>query len=155
MINNSPILKRILPARLTNLYRQTIAGDNPPLGEFYPIQVGKSKNFSGREYGSHHADHLSLTLEMLWPHLQDGGVYIIEDTHTSYWKEYGGGYLKNQTIVEFVKDAIDTIHQLYTRKKMPVRTEFLRDSLASITFFDSIIVLRKAKTTPPQRVSFE
>jgi cephalosporin hydroxylase len=105
--------------------------------------------------GSHHADHLSLTLEMLWPHLQDGGVYIIEDTHTSYWKEYGGGYLKNQTIVEFVKDAIDTIHQLYTRKKMPVRTEFLRDSLASITFFDSIIVLRKAKTTPPQRVSFE
>jgi len=267
MINNSPILKRILPARLTNLYRQTIAGDNPPLGEFYPIQVGKSKNFSGREFGellsnhngrpmvkmahfigiyedllspykeahsrssnplrlleigvskggsleiwkkyfgetaliygididercreisipgveirigsqvdqaflssvlkelgdpqiiiddgSHHADHLSLTLEMLWPHLQDGGVYIIEDTHTSYWKEYGGGYLKNQTIVEFVKDAIDTIHQLYTRKKMPVRTEFLRDSLASITFFDSIIVLRKAKTTPPQRVSFE
>jgi len=262
-----PILKRILPARLTNLYRQTIAGDNPPLGEFYPIQVGKSKNFSGREFGellsnhngrpmvkmahfigiyedllspykeahsrssnplrlleigvskggsleiwkkyfgetaliygididercreisipgveirigsqvdqaflssvlkelgdpqiiiddgSHHADHLSLTLEMLWPHLQDGGVYIIEDTHTSYWKEYGGGYLKNLTIVEFVKDAIDTIHQLYTRKKMPVRTEFLRDSLASITFFDSIIVLRKAKTTPPQRVSFE
>jgi len=262
-----PILKRILPSRLTNLYRQTIAGDNPPSAEFYPIQVGKSKNFSGGEFGellsnhngrsivkmanfiniyddllspykyaqshssdplrlleigvskggsleiwkkyfgesaliygididercreisipgvqirigsqvdqaflssvlnelgdpqiiiddgSHHADHLSLTLDMLWPHLQNGGIYIIEDTHTSYWQEYGGGYLKNQTIIEFIKDAIDTMHQSYTRKKMPVRTEFLRDSLASITFYDSMIVLRKEKTAPTHRVSFE
>ena len=105
--------------------------------------------------GSHHSDHLSLTLKLLWPQLQDGGLYIIEDTHTSYWKDHGGGYGKQQTIIEFIKDAVDTMHQSYTRKHMPTRTAFLRESLASITFFDSIIVLRKAKNNAPQRVSFE
>ena len=260
------VLKKALPTRLASVYRESFAGDNPPLGEFYPIQNGSGINFSGGEFGellsnhngrsivkmsnfiniyddllspyksaqshssdplrlleigvskggsleiwkkyfgesaliygididercreisipgvqirigsqvdqaflasvlnelgdpqiiiddgSHHADHLSLTLDMLWPHLQDGGIYIIEDTHTSYWQEYGGGYQKNQTIIEFIKDAIDTMHQSYIRKKMPVRTEFLRESLASITFYDSMIVLRKEKTVPTHRVSF-
>ena len=260
-------LKKVLPTRLANIYRQVFAGDNPPVGEFFPVQNGSTKNFSGGEFGellsnhsgrqitkwihyisiyeellapykkaqtdsssplrlleigvarggslevwkkyfgesamiygidvdercneisipgvqirigsqadkkfllsvidelgrpqiiiddgSHHSDHLSLTLEILWPHLQDGGIYIIEDTHTSYWKDHGGGYQKSQTIIEFAKDAIDTLHQPYTRRKMPNRTAFLKDALASITFYDSIIVLRKAKTTVPQRVSFE
>lgn len=105
--------------------------------------------------GSHHQDHLSFTLELLWPHLQDGGIYIIEDTHTSYWKDHGGGYLKPQTIIEFIKDAVDTMHHSYTRKQMPSRTSFLEKSLASVTFYDSIIVLRKANSHAPQRVSFE
>ena len=259
--------KQLLPPRFANLYRQIFAGDNPPLGEFYPVQNGRTKNFSGGEFGellskhsgneiskwihyikiyeellapyklahsdsskplrlleigvakggsleiwqkyfggntviygididekcrgisipgvqvrigsqvdekflesvidelgnpqiiiddgSHHADHLSLTLQLLWPQLQDGGLYIIEDTHTSYWKDHGGGYQSPQTIIEFLKDAIDTMHQSYTRKQMPSKTEFLKDSLSSITFHDSIIVLRKSKNHPPQRVSFE
>ena len=260
-------LKKVLPTRLANIYRQVFAGDNPPVGEFFPVQNGSTKNFSGGEFGellsnhsgrqitkwihfisiyeellapyrkaqtdsspplrlleigvarggslevwkkyfgenskiygididekcreismpgvqirigsqvderfllsiiselgnpqiiiddgSHHSDHLSLTLEILWPHLQDDGLYITEDTHTSYWKDHGGGYQNSQTIIEFAKDAVDTMHQVYTRKQMPNRTAFLKESLASITFYDSIVVLRKAKTTVPQRVSFE
>ena len=61
---------------------------------------------------------------------------------------------KLPAIDKFIKDAIDPMHQVYTRKKMPVRTEFLRDSLASITIYDSMIVLRKEKTAPTHRVSF-
>jgi len=38
---------------------------------------------------------------------------------------------------------------------MPNRTAFLKESLTSITFFDSVIILHKAKTVAPQRVSFE
>ncbi len=75
--------------------------------------------------GSHHVDHVESTLRILWPYIQDGGIYIIEDTHTSYWKYHGGGYLKRKTIVELGKHSIDVLHQPYARRKMPNRVQFL------------------------------
>ena len=32
-----------------------------------------------------------VTFEALFPALRDGGVYLCEDTHTSYFPGYGGG----------------------------------------------------------------
>ena len=103
--------------------------------------------------GSHHSDHVSKTLEYLWPYLDEGGIYIIEDTHASYWKEYGGGLGKRQSIIEFTKDVVDTLHHHYLRKNMPKRTAFLKNSVSSITFHDSIIVLKKKKSVPPKLLS--
>ena len=40
--------------------------------------------------GSHYAQHQILTFEKLFPYIKDGGVYCIEDTHTSYWNEKVG-----------------------------------------------------------------
>jgi hypothetical protein len=36
--------------------------------------------------GSHHPEHQLLTFNHLFKHLNDGGVYIIEDIETNYWK---------------------------------------------------------------------
>jgi hypothetical protein len=105
--------------------------------------------------GSHHVDHVESTLRILWPYLQDDGIYIIEDTHTSYWKNHGGGYLKRKTIIELIKHSIDVLHQPYTRRKMSNRVQFLSGSLSSITVHDSIIVLKKSKTAnKPKQVEF-
>jgi len=105
--------------------------------------------------GSHHVDHVESTLRILWPYLQDGGMYIIEDTHTSYWKNHGGGYLKRKTIVELIKHSIVILHQPYTRRKMSNRVQFLSKTLSSITVHDSIIVLQKRTTSiNPKQVEF-
>ena len=34
------------------------------------------------------------TLEEMFPAVIEGGVYLVEDLHTSYWPEYGGGYAR-------------------------------------------------------------
>jgi len=34
--------------------------------------------------GSHISEHQMLTLKVLWPLLRSGGLYIVEDLHTSY-----------------------------------------------------------------------
>ena len=103
--------------------------------------------------GSHHVDHVETTLRILWPHLKNGGVYVIEDTHTAYWKSHGGGYRKRKTVIHLIKSSMDILHQPYTRKQMPKRAQFLSGSLDSVTVHDSVIVLRKSKKKPePKQV---
>jgi len=41
--------------------------------------------------GGHTMVQQQVTFEETFLHLRDGGVFICEDTHTSYWPQYGGG----------------------------------------------------------------
>jgi len=40
--------------------------------------------------GSHINKHVIETFKLLFPKLKDGGIYVIEDMQTSYWKDFGG-----------------------------------------------------------------
>jgi demethylmacrocin O-methyltransferase len=63
--------------------------------------------------GSHQNDHVIKTFEILFPVLKDGGVYVIEDTQTSYWKKYGGDSdnLENpKTMMNFFKKLTDSLN---------------------------------------------
>ncbi len=40
--------------------------------------------------GSHRPEHILATFEVLFRLLAEGGVYVVEDTQTSYWPEWGG-----------------------------------------------------------------
>ncbi len=40
--------------------------------------------------GSHVNEHVIETFEILFPLLKNPGIYVIEDTQTSYWPGYGG-----------------------------------------------------------------
>lgn len=46
--------------------------------------------------GCHIVEHQITSFKTLFPLIKPKGMYIIEDLHTSYWKEYGGkGTLDN------------------------------------------------------------
>lgn len=40
--------------------------------------------------GSHRNEHVIKTFQILFPLLAENGIYVVEDTQTSYWPEYGG-----------------------------------------------------------------
>lgn len=40
--------------------------------------------------GSHRSEHVIASFEILFPLLADDGIYVVEDTQTSYWPRYGG-----------------------------------------------------------------
>lgn len=42
--------------------------------------------------GSHVASHQRVSFETLFPLLAEDGLYVAEDLHTSYWRDYEGGY---------------------------------------------------------------
>lgn len=50
--------------------------------------------------GGHTMNQQIVTFNKMFPHIRDGGVYMCEDCHTSYWEEFsGGGYeIPNRTL---------------------------------------------------------
>lgn len=40
--------------------------------------------------GSHISSHIISTFQILWKYLNDEGIYVVEDTQTSYWSKLGG-----------------------------------------------------------------
>src|SRR6476661_3102904 len=62
------------------------------------------------EDGGHTMAQQINTFEMLWPAVRNGGVYLVEDLHTSYWKRYGGGYQRAGTFIEYAKNLVDQMH---------------------------------------------
>jgi demethylmacrocin O-methyltransferase len=63
--------------------------------------------------GSHINEHVIETFKLLFPKLKDGGIYIIEDTQTSYWPYYGGDSedLKNpNTMMNYFKGLLDSMN---------------------------------------------
>ncbi len=60
--------------------------------------------------GGHTMNQQIVTFRNLFPAVKDGGIYLVEDTHTSYWREYHGGYKNKNSFIEFSKDIVDQVH---------------------------------------------
>jgi hypothetical protein len=91
--------------------------------------------------GSHRMEHLTKTFDMLYPRVGPRGVYMVEDLHTCYWDEYGGGLKRDGTFIEHAKNLIDSLNAVFTREAIPI-TAFTQ-STSSMTFYDSVIVFEK------------
>ena len=101
--------------------------------------------------GSHLSKDVIASLKILFPHLAEGGKYIIEDLHTSYWPSWGGGLRRRDSSIEALKGLIDGLHQpYYSRSGVRHDLGIERDQLRSILFYDSVAVLNKRASAPPQ-----
>lgn len=60
--------------------------------------------------GGHQMKQQTVTLDEMFWHVRDGGVYLCEDLHTSYWQGWGGSYLNSDTMIERSKALVDTIN---------------------------------------------
>ena len=92
--------------------------------------------------GSHIQNDVMSSFINLYPRLNDGGVYVIEDTHTSLWSGYNGGIKNPNNFVEIA-----------SRFAMDVNREFAEEhyvtsipDLKEICFYNSMIFIEKQKT---------
>lgn len=97
--------------------------------------------------GSHHMDHVPATLAALFPRLSDGGLYMIEDLHTAFWREYGGARQGGGNFFAKVAAIIDDMHHWYHGD--PVTDPALAQGVTGIHIHDSIVVLEKGRVYPP------
>ncbi len=100
--------------------------------------------------GGHTMKQQITTFNILFDQVKENGLYACEDLHTSYWFEYGGGYKKKTSFIEFSKTFIDYIHGWHaTKKEKPKMFNKITESVAGIHFYDSILILEKKKMQPP------
>ncbi len=97
--------------------------------------------------GSHHMDHVAVTLKHLFPLMNDGGTYMIEDLHAAYWKRYGGGFKSKKNFFYEVGNFISDMHHWYHRRK--VRKPSVSNHCTGIHIHDSIVVLEKSRVFRP------
>jgi len=60
--------------------------------------------------GSHCSDDVVVSFLRYFPLLADGGLYIVEDMHCSYWAEFGGGLYSPYSSQSFFKKLTDIVN---------------------------------------------
>lgn len=108
--------------------------------------------------GSHRSSDIVKSFARYFPHLEDGGMFVVEDLHCSYWQEFEGGLFDPYSSITFFKRLADVVsHEHWGVDKL--RKELLagfaqkygisfdEDVLAhihSIEFINSVCVIRKS-----------
>ncbi|RYZ29580.1 MAG: class I SAM-dependent methyltransferase [Chitinophagaceae bacterium] len=99
--------------------------------------------------GGHYMDQQIVTFEELYDHIKPNGTYLCEDLHTSYWNNYGGGYKRPESFIEYSKEFIDKLHAWHSWDEKLQIDKFTR-STYSLHYYDSILVLEKKEMSQPE-----
>jgi hypothetical protein len=100
--------------------------------------------------GGHTMVQQIATLEELYLHIQPEGVYLCEDIHTSLMPEYGGGFRRPGTFLEYGKALVDNLYGWYSREKDHLTVNAFTVSTFALHFYDSVLVVEKRPIGPPQ-----
>jgi hypothetical protein len=90
---------------------------------------------------------------VLYPLIDANGVYICEDTRTSYWSHYGAGYRKPDSFIEYAKGLVDRLHAWYIEDEAIARDETFARMTLGIFFYDSMVVFEKRTKSVPFQCS--
>lgn len=114
------------------------------------VKLGEIIKETGRPHiiiddASHHSDLTMNSFWILFPLLQKGGFYCIEDTHTSYWdriastgEDFGGGVHPN-TMLNHMKELTDTLNWEEAQRLLPVSN----NGIESISFYKGLVIIQK------------
>lgn len=93
--------------------------------------------------GSHVMQHVCTTFRTLYPRMAPHSLYMVEDLHTAYMEEYGGGVKAPGSFMEVVKGLIDEMHAHYARGA--VEPTQIADSIRGMHIYDSIVALERGQ----------
>jgi hypothetical protein len=95
--------------------------------------------------GSHQNDHVIKTFNILFPFLKIGGIYVVEDVQTSYWKGFGGdseNLMNPSTIMNYFKKLTDCLNYKEFIKPGYMPTYFDKH-IVSVHFYHNLIFIYK------------
>lgn len=98
--------------------------------------------------GGHTMNQQIVSFEELYSHVKSDGIYLCEDLHTSYWKEYGGGYKNKNSFIEYSKNFIDYLHAWHSKERGLKVNDFTRTAY-SLHYYDSILIIKKKPISAP------
>lgn len=114
--------------------------------------------------GSHRSADIIETFVSMYPLLAEGGVYVIEDLHCSYFASFGGGLFAQRSAMGFLRRLVDIVNRshwgldrdasehLQPLADRPLSAAFLAalPTIASLEFYDSMCVIRRDAGPEPR-----
>ena len=94
--------------------------------------------------GSHQPAHILATFEVLFPLLADDGIYVVEDTQTSYWPEWGGAEdpEDRSTSMAMLKRLADGLnHVEYVVE--PYEPTYTDQHVVGVHFYHNLVFVQK------------
>ena len=98
--------------------------------------------------GSHISKDLIKSFNFLFEHLSEGGLYMIEDLHYSYYPRYGGSRInlkKKDTSLNFLKSLVDSLNYENYDRPFYKKSKF-NGKIKSIKFYQNCAVIIKGKS---------
>ncbi len=97
--------------------------------------------------GSHVNSDIVASFKILFPRLKSGGIYIVEDVQTAYWKHYGGG--ESDNAVAYFESLVKGLNykEQATEDRgngvTPKEPDYFDLNILSIHFYHNIIFILK------------
>lgn len=91
--------------------------------------------------GSHRMDDVIDTFEHLYPLMSGNGVYAVEDLHTGFLEEYGGGSDSPRNFLRYAHEGVMQMNRHWARTPSEQNPVF--DNTRSIAFYDSLVFFEK------------
>lgn len=136
----------------------SIVVGNANSGEAEKSIISKSEFFDIIiDDGSHTSQDIIESFDRYFKHLKNGGVYVVEDLHCSYWESYGGGLYDQGSSIAFFKQLVDVVNYEHWGLEKPINdvlsvfnekysvtfSTYCLTSIHSVEFFNSACVIRK------------
>lgn len=106
--------------------------------------------------GSHFCKDVIASFNALFPHMKPGGIYVIEDTQTSYWPACGGSMDRraDHTTMNYFKALADGLnHAEYPLDDY--EADELERTIVSIHFYHNLIFIEKGDNTLKSNVALK
>lgn len=94
--------------------------------------------------GGHYMTQQQVSMNTLLANqLNDGGLYVIEDLHTSYWEQFID---IRRTTVNVLKDMVDDLHQYADESPRCELKQGLKNkyNIKSMSFYPGIVFIEKS-----------
>jgi len=102
--------------------------------------------------GGHTMNQIKTSFLELFDHVDENGIYAIEDLHTSYWIDYGGGYKRRGSFNEYSKNLVDSLHAWHSTNSS-FKIDKYTKSVHSLHYYDSITIVEKRAMKAPVSLS--
>lgn len=96
--------------------------------------------------GGHKMKHQLRSFNHLWPIVNPGGWYVIEDLYTSYWPKWDGKPMeRDNTTIAFLKTLIDEINwrAMVHPRALQYKREWKPIGIKSLHFYPGIVFIEK------------
>ena len=98
--------------------------------------------------GGHHANQMISSLELLWPLINPGGFYVVEDIHSNYLPRYiEEDFGKRGTFMRYMKHQLELLLSMGASFELPVGSDApLMDLLSIDCFAQSCVFVKMASS---------